>query len=201
MTARFSFDPSCPWTWRTSRWLVDVADQLGLDVEWRPLSLALLDEAAGADIPEPYRSAHALGRRALRVVAALAAGPDADAGAVPRFYAELGRRLHDEGAATDDATLRAAASAAGVAAVLPAADDTSWDAAVRASHDAAMASVAHGDVGSPVLQPEAGGPGVFGPILSPAPTGAAAVRVWEAVRTLAAEPGFSELKRGRTSGP
>lgn len=199
MAARFSFDPSCPWTWRTSRWLVDVAAQLGLDVEWRPMSLALLDETSGNEVPDEYRAAHALGLRALRVVAAL--GDGADAGAVPRFYAELGRRLHDEGAAPDDAVLRAAAEAAGVAAVLPAADDPAWDAPVRTAHEAAMASVAHGDVGSPILQPEAGGPGVFGPILSPAPTGEAAVRVWEAVRTLAAEPAFSELKRGRTAAP
>lgn len=196
MAARFSFDPSCPWTWRTSRWLVDVADQLGVEVEWRPLSLSLLGE--GEEVPEP-RAAHELGHRALRVVAALGSGPDA--GAVRRFYDELGRRLHDEGAPAEDATLRAAAEAAGVAGALPAADDPSWDAAVRASHDEAMASVAHGDVGSPVLQPEAGGPGVFGPIVTPAPTGEAAVRVWEAVRTLAAEPAFSELKRGRTSSP
>ena len=34
----FYFDPGCPWTWLTSRWLVDAADQRGIDVQWRSLS-------------------------------------------------------------------------------------------------------------------------------------------------------------------
>lgn len=28
----FWFDPGCPFTWRTSRWLLDVATRRGLDV-------------------------------------------------------------------------------------------------------------------------------------------------------------------------
>jgi len=30
----FWFDPSCPFTWQTSRWLRAVADARGLPVDW-----------------------------------------------------------------------------------------------------------------------------------------------------------------------
>jgi protein-disulfide isomerase-like protein with CxxC motif len=30
----FYFDPLCPWTWRASRWLTQVAEARGLDIEW-----------------------------------------------------------------------------------------------------------------------------------------------------------------------
>jgi predicted DsbA family dithiol-disulfide isomerase len=43
----FFFDPLCPWTWVTSRWLVDVADRRGFPLEWRALSLALLHAGDG----------------------------------------------------------------------------------------------------------------------------------------------------------
>ncbi len=39
----FFFDPVCPWTWRASRWLTTVAEARNLDIEWRPLSLLVLN--------------------------------------------------------------------------------------------------------------------------------------------------------------
>src|SRR5512132_2445121 len=36
----YSFDPTCPWTWLTSRWLVRAAELEGHTITWRPLSLA-----------------------------------------------------------------------------------------------------------------------------------------------------------------
>src|SRR5689334_5591429 len=49
------FDPVCPWTWATSRWLVEVAARRGIEVVWRSLSLAVLN--AGKEIPPERRAA------------------------------------------------------------------------------------------------------------------------------------------------
>ena len=52
----FYLDPGCPWTWLTSRWLVDVAAQRGdLEIAWRPFSLALLN--AGRPVPPQFDTA------------------------------------------------------------------------------------------------------------------------------------------------
>jgi len=36
---RFLFDPSCPWTWRTSQWVRNVQRQEPLDIQWELYSL------------------------------------------------------------------------------------------------------------------------------------------------------------------
>ena len=41
----------------------------------------------------------------------------------------------------------------------------------------------------------------FGPVVSPAPTGEAAGRLWDGVLAVAGTPGFFELKRTRDVGP
>ncbi len=82
-----------------------------------------------------------------------------------------------------------------------AAHDEEWDVPVRAALDEAVGYVGD-DVGSPVLvfdtEPRRG---ISGPVLSPAPTGEAALRLWDQVRGTVEEPGFYELKRGRDAGP
>ena len=46
----FWFDPSCPFTWRTSRWAREL-EQAGLaEVEWKVMSLGILNE--GHEVPE-----------------------------------------------------------------------------------------------------------------------------------------------------
>ena len=40
----FWFDPSCPYTWRTSRWLLAVTGARDLTIDWRLMSLAILNE-------------------------------------------------------------------------------------------------------------------------------------------------------------
>jgi hypothetical protein len=43
--------------------------------------------------------------------------------------------------------------------------------------------------------------GFKGPVMAPAPVGEAAVRLWDAIEVLAAEPGFFEITRPRTNAP
>jgi len=203
MDVHFSFDATCPWTWLTSRWLVDVADHRGLAVGWHSLSLAVLNEgkpfppeqlAAVPDLPDRQ----ALGVGVLRVVESLReAGRNDDAG---RLYTEFGLRLHAQGLAPEPGLLAGAAAAAGVEDHLAAADDESWDAPVRASTEDAVARGGP-DVGSPVLVLDGHEGGAFGPIVSPPPQGEDAVRLWDALVTLHSLPTFYEIKRGRTGPP
>lgn len=192
MTITFYLDPTCPFTWRTSRWLTDVSTRSGEAVTWKFLSLAVLNE--GKDIPERFRPALAFGRHAHRVLAAADRTHGQDA--VHRLYSALGRRLHDEGAEPDTGTLTAAIAEAGLPADLAdAAGDSSLDAVVRASHDEAQARVGD-ETGSPVTAID-DGPGFFGPVVSPTPEGADADRLLEALRLLSSVSQFSELKRAR----
>ena len=55
------------------------------------------------------------------------------------------------------------------------------------------------DVGTPVISVE--GVAFFGPVVTPAPKGEAAGRLWDGCVLVAGTPGFYELKRTRTSGP
>jgi 2-hydroxychromene-2-carboxylate isomerase len=187
----FFFDPGCPFTWRTSRWLTAVADAGAADVTWRLMSLSVLNE--GNEVPEQYREGMRQGARAVRALAAAQA--HGGSAAVARLYTALGTRRHDDGAASDDAMIAAAVAEAGLPeSVAAAVDDEALDAAVRAEHDAAQAAV--GDpAGSPITALR--GRGFFGPVVVPAPTGDGALELFEAVRLLAGVPGFSELKTAR----
>lgn len=51
--AKFWFDPSCPWAWMTSRWILNVASQKQINVEWKIFSLGVLNE--GRDLKPDYR--------------------------------------------------------------------------------------------------------------------------------------------------
>lgn len=118
MDAAFFFDPACPWTWRTSRWLVAVADARGLRIEWRALSLAILNE--GKSAPE-FADVLAASSRALRLVEALRADGRSDD--VARFYAEVGARSHDAGNPLSPKIVDAAVEASGLGNAAAALDD------------------------------------------------------------------------------
>lgn len=191
MEATYYFDPACPFTWRTSRWLVSAAAERDVTVRWRAFSLSILN---GGNAPEEYRPMMEASSRALRLVEALAAdGRNDDVG---RFYTEIGTRTHEAGEPLSDDIVAASAEAAGIADAKRILDDASWDAAVQASHDRAFSS-AGPDIGSPVLMIEGTGRGVHGPIIGAVPERDEALRIWDAVVTLARSEAFFELKRGR----
>jgi predicted DsbA family dithiol-disulfide isomerase len=193
MDATFYFDPACPFTWRTSRWLAGVAAERDVSVSWRAFSLALLN---GDDTPEQFREMMAASTRALRLVEALAAdGRNGDAAA---FYTEIGNRTFEADTTLTGDIVLAAAAAAGIEDAERILDDDSWDESVRASHDRAFRS-AGPDVGSPVLAVDGAPRAVHGPILGldGKPGRAEALAIWDAVVPLARSGVFFELKRGR----
>ena len=194
-TVDFWFDPGCPFTWRTSRWLAEVAEQRDLDVRWHPMSLAVLNE--GREIPEQYREGMAQAARRVRVLAAVEEAGGSDA--LGSFYGALGRRVFTDGRAADRDVLVEALDEVGLAKELAdAVDDDRFDAAIRTSHAAGQARVGTAS-GSPVLA-IGDAPGYFGPVVTPTPTGEDALRLLDALVALSAVPQFSELKRARNDG-
>lgn len=187
----------------------DVATQKGFRVNWRLISLTLLNASKDydKDFPPNYETLHGKGLSMLRV--ALAArqkfGPEPLA-ELYRAYGESiwNRTLPDdvetnEGAMADIATpshIAAALEQAGLPAELAgAADDSSLDEALLEETNLALSRTGKG-VGTPIIsyQPP-DGPSFFGPVISELPSGEAAVELWDAVLTLANWPSFAELKR------
>src|SRR3712207_123825 len=191
MEATYYFDPACPFTWRTSRWLVAGAAERDVTVRWRAFSLSILN---GGNAPEQYRPMMEASSRALRLVEALAADRRNDD--VAAFYTELGNRTFEAGEPLSDDIVRAAADAAGIVDAKAILDDASWDDAVRSAHETAFAS-AGPDIGSPVLVVEGAARGLHGPIIGDVPARDEALTIWDAVVPLARSTTFFEVKRGR----
>ncbi len=179
----------------TSRWLLEAADVRDLNVRFHVMSLAVLNE--GRDLPPEYVD---LMRRAWGPVRVLiAAAQRYGENVIGPLYGALGERYHVRGERDLDAVIVAALSDQGLDADLSdAAVDTSLDPALRASHHRGMDPVGD-DVGTPVIH--VGDVAFFGPVVTPAPRGEAAGRLYDGVVMVAATPGFYELKRTRTKGP
>ena len=188
----FWFDPSCPYTWRTSRWAREL-EQAGLvDVEWKVMSLGILNE--GHEVPEQYREGMVRGARFLRALTA--AGEQGGSDAVGRLYDALGTRLHEEGEGlADDVLVRSVEEAGLDGSVADAAEDEARDAAVRASHEEGQRRVGT-ESGSPITAYD-GGSAFFGPVVVPTPTGDEAKLLLDAMTAVRLVPAFSEIKRSR----
>ncbi|MEJ5915248.1 mycothiol-dependent nitroreductase Rv2466c family protein [Pseudokineococcus sp. 1T1Z-3] len=193
--AEFWFDPICPWAWMTSRWMGEVEQVRDVDVTWRVMSLAVLNE--GADLPEKYRELMTKGWAPVRVVTAAAVEHGAEH--VKPLYDAIGTRVHPGGRTDYREVLAEALEEVGLpAGLLDAADTDSYDEALRRSHSDGIDRVGQ-DVGTPVIA--VAGTAFFGPVVTPAPKGEAAGRLWDGVLAVASTPGFYELKRSRDKGP
>lgn len=189
------FDPLCPWAWLTSRWLLEVETVRPVDVRFHLMSLYFLNE--NNDISDDYRKLLASGPGLGRVV--MAAQSRHGEEVVSGLYTELGRRIHHEKGDRDRAMAAEALAAVGLPTELADAwDDESWDEKVRASHEAGIGLVGM-DVGTPVVR--VGGVAFFGPVVTPAPAGEEAGRLWDGALLVASIPGFYELKRSRDDQP
>lgn len=193
---RFWFDPACPWAWMTSRW-IDEVQRLrdGVDVEWKIMSLVILNQDREAD--PSHRELHERMLRAGKV----AAGVDKELGndKVKAFYDELGTRNHVDGRASESGLVEESVEAAGIPVeFLERADAGEFDELLQTSHDTGIALVGQ-DVGTPIV--EVNGVAFFGPVISPAPKGDMALQLFDGVVAAAGYDGFFELKRSRTRGP
>jgi hypothetical protein len=188
--------------------VVDVQQQRSYDVDWRFISLWMVNDDNHAEWYTPrYRAGHYFGHQGLRIADAIRLGDDP--AAVGRWYTALGTALHVDkrrAEATEDAAGFFASVLAGSGldeAYAAAADDESHDEYLRADTDLALERTGD-DVGTPILtfHPGAATEGsFFGPVISKAPRGAEAIKLWEAVETLATMSGMAELKRSNRIAP
>ncbi len=205
----FYFDPVCPFAWMTSKWVRLVADRRSYQVEWRFISLRLVNAEAdyATEFPAGYERSHTAGLELLRVAAAVRAsrGP----AAVGPVYAAYGAELFDSGPGHQEHLERDPAGfAAGILAGLglpvglaESASDASFDPEIRAETDRALSLTGKG-VGTPILHFEPpGGTALFGPVISRLPRPDEALELWEHVVALARFGGFAELKRSLRETP
>ncbi|MGC5342442.1 DsbA family protein [Streptomyces sp. AM 4-1-1] len=198
----FWFDPTCPWAWMTSRWMLEVEKVRDVEVRWHVMSLAVLNEDKIDELPEGYRDLLERAWAPVRVVVA-AQQKHGDAVVGP-LYTALGTRFHNEGQGPTREAVAAALMEAGLPAdLLEYADSDTYDTELRASHQEGIDKVGQ-DVGTPVIAvPGADGEQIafFGPVVTPAPKGEEAARLWDGTLLVASIPGFYEIKRTRTQGP
>jgi hypothetical protein len=201
---RFWFDPVCPFAWMTSTWVRSVAAQRAYDVEWRLISLRLLNAHVDYDahFPPEYLEGHTAGLRLLRVCAR--AREEHGTQVLGPLYGALGRRIWElppsAGPAPErlragtllEPALEEAGLPAGLAAAL---DEERWDLTIQAETDEALGLTGK-DVGTPIIQVDPpDGVAFFGPVISRRPSEQEAVALWDHVVGLARFGGFAELKR------
>lgn len=191
----FHFDVMCPWAYQTSKWIREAAKVRDIDVVWKFFSLEEVNRLEGKK--HPWERSWSYGWSMLRVAALLRRRSDGNE-AVDRFYAAAGKALHEDGLKVH--------TPEGVAHVLEsiglesslvetAIADESTNDDVRGDHEAVLA---HGGFGVPTLVLDGTTP-LFGPVVTPAPIGKEAGRLWDLVAGWAEFPNLYELRRPKTA--
>jgi hypothetical protein len=199
----FFFDPVCPWAWITSRWVTEVQGLRSYQVTWRFISLKVLNEhriGTDPDYDEAYQQGHFAGVYAHRVCDEVRMQHGNEA--VAALYTATGTAFHNgrrrpeinaDPVAFMGEMLRTAGLPIGLG---EHALDEAHDRYVRADTELALARTG-GGVGTPILTHRPGQPdeaSLFGPVIGYIPRGEAALKLWDAVDTIAAS-GVSEIKR------
>lgn len=201
----FYFDPVCPFAWMTSKWVRMVAAQRDYRVDWRFVSLRILNAHIdyASHFPPEYEAGHTAGLRLLRMMTRVRA--EHGRAAVGSLYEAIGTHIFDTRHDVDPLTAAAQGAERLVAPLLAdaglpadlvrALDDATLDEQVRAETHEAL-SLTGRDVGTPILHfqpPE--GTAFFGPVISRLPDPDDAITLWDHVIGLAEFAGFAELKR------
>ena len=199
----FYFDPSCPFCWITSRWLLQVREHREIDITWRQFSLALKNnELVGREGETPHAEAHRGSHRVHRVIAAAVRNHGAS---MIELYSEFGIRFHIMEKPFDDEMITEVLAAKELPAeLLGAAGDEGLDENLKGELNSAI-DAAGKDIGVPTIVFKADDGtrlGYFGPVLNALPeTLEESLAIWDGLEKLGTVKSFFELKRGREGGP
>jgi protein-disulfide isomerase-like protein with CxxC motif len=192
--AEFWFDPICPWAWMTSRWILEVEKVRDIDVTFNIFSLAHLNRNTK---DEKYRENFPKSLRTTRVI--MAAKTKHGQQYVLPLYTAIGTRIHLKKMEIGLELLTEALAEVGLPVELAnEMDNEAWNQLIIESHERGIALVGD-DVGTPLIK--VGDFAFFGPVISPAPKGEEAGKLWDGVVGVASYPGFFEIKRSRTVRP
>jgi 2-hydroxychromene-2-carboxylate isomerase len=185
----FYFDPNCPWAWRTSLWIREVAKVRPVNIHWKFLSLESINTTRpGGEV----KDVHLTAREPFKVMAL--ARRELGEEAVDQLYLALGQARHDrkENFGERDVLL-ACMDQAGI-------DRSFLD---RALADTSLAEeleteqkdiADRGGFGVATIVIEGFDP-LFGPVINPPVYGEEAGKMWDAMEYFVRRPEFFELKR------
>ncbi len=196
---KFYFDPVCPWSYQTSRWIRHLVRLGEVEADWGLFSLEAQNRDGESEDLARSHSRSALALRTAAAVREVAGSP-----AVGTLYGCLGQRFFERGEPLEKlGTVQAALADAGLdpALAVRARDDHSlWDSVL---YEQRALIERTGSFGVPTIVLDAGtGPAIFGPVVSEVPaTDAEAVELLTHVVWLVRYESFSELKRERSRSP
>lgn len=203
----FYFDVSCPFCWVTSRWIKEVEKVREIEIEWKPMSLSVLNEGRD-ELPEDYKFMMQCNWTPARLFNAVFSQDGQEA--VDKLYTVLGTKIHNENRidrhahvdepehAFDELIKEALAEVGLPEERLAQALTTEFDELMRENHAEAMKEVGN-DVGTPVVK--LNDVAFFGPVLTRIPRGEEAGKIFDGSVAVASYPYFFEIKRSRTEDP
>ena len=190
------FDTLCPWAWMTSRWLCEVSAVRNVDITWNVMSLYFLNKDRPTISAEYLDNAKkALGP--LRIIS------QAEKNYGPKIkgdlYTAFGEEIHlNKMKFSEELNVKAIAKTELPSDFIKYAQDESLDSVILESHNAGISKVGE-DVGTPIISVDE--VAFFGPVISPAPKGEEAGKLFDSVVGVASYSGFFEMKRTRTVKP
>lgn len=187
----FWFDPTCPWTWVTAKWMKEVEKVRDIEVKWVPFSLYFLNE--GRDLPASYRKLTDANIGGSRVM--MATRETAGEEALEKLYFSVATKMHEEKMGLHDALVAGLAENNLDADLIGFAESEDYDSPLRASTQAGLDKVGD-EVGVPIVS--LNDTAFFGPVLSSIPRGEQAGKIFDGAVAMAEFPGFYELKRSRS---
>ncbi len=173
--------------------MLEVSQVRDIQVGWHVMSLAYLNEEK--QVSDSYRESLRTAWGPVRVC--IAAEQKLGNEVLLPLYTAMGTLIHVEGHDADLEMARAALADAGLPPELADAwDDPGYDAKIKESHHAGMDAVGD-DVGTPTIH--FGTTAFFGPVITKAPRGEEAGKLWDGVLAVTSYPLFFEIKRARTA--